>query len=198
MCYCVITSTYSYVKTMHVSRVVVVLTLTRPYNAVRGQRTDSTLLVDSMGYCIKQAHARPSEKHTLATTELFRGFGTLIPPRPDPSRGLEPSKLNLDTSVGHSFLRQGLMNGYDAFKPINSVMARGARFLLGFRLYPFLRKAGPGIPFFGISVLLVDRVFARKTLRSFLLVRTFCTRVWFGAAVSCACTSCTSKYIFIF
>ena len=164
---------------MHVSRVVVVLTLTRPYNAVRGQRTDSTLLVDSMGYCIKQAHARPSEKHTLATTELFRGFGTLIPPRPDPSRGLEPSKLNLDTSVGHSFLRQGLMNGYDAFKPINSVMARGARFLLGFRLYPFLRKTGPGDLFLVIALVFLSEVRTYTICFSycvyhFLFLRSIC------------------------
>ena len=32
---------------------------------------------------------------------------------------------------------------------INGVMARGVRFLLGFRLYPFLRKTGPGVPVFG-------------------------------------------------
>jgi len=28
-------------------------------------------------------------------------------------------------------------------------MARGVRFLLGFRQYPFLKKTGPGIPVFG-------------------------------------------------
>ena len=28
-------------------------------------------------------------------------------------------------------------------------MARGVRFLLGFRQYPFLKKNGPGIPVFG-------------------------------------------------
>ena len=28
-------------------------------------------------------------------------------------------------------------------------MARGVRFLLGFRPYPFLKKNGPGIPVFG-------------------------------------------------
>ena len=28
-------------------------------------------------------------------------------------------------------------------------MARGVRFLLGFRQYPFFKKNGPGIPVFG-------------------------------------------------
>ena len=28
-------------------------------------------------------------------------------------------------------------------------MARGVRFLLGFRVYPFWRKTGPGVPVFG-------------------------------------------------
>ena len=33
-------------------------------------------------------------------------------------------------------------------------MARGVRFLLGFKAYPFLRKTGPGIPVFGYCSLL--------------------------------------------
>ena len=32
-------------------------------------------------------------------------------------------------------------------------MARGVRFLLGFREYPFLRKTGPGTPIFGYIAL---------------------------------------------
>ena len=40
-----------------------------------------------------------------------------------------------------------------AFDQSKSVMARGVargvRFLLGFRVYPFLRKTGPSIPVFG-------------------------------------------------
>ena len=34
-------------------------------------------------------------------------------------------------------------------------MARGVRFLLGFRQYPFLKKTGPGIPVFGYCPLLI-------------------------------------------
>ena len=33
-------------------------------------------------------------------------------------------------------------------------MARGVRFLLGFRQYPFLKKTGPGIPVFGYCPIL--------------------------------------------
>ena len=45
---------------------------------------------------------------------------------------------------------KGLINGHNMLlTTINSVMARGVRFLLGFRVYPFLRKTGPGIPVFG-------------------------------------------------
>ena len=66
---------------------------------------------------------RPSKNHTLVTTELFRGFGTLIPPTDLIPAGLEPSKLNLDTSkylisrrqVYLLSLRKGLINGYDMF-----------------------------------------------------------------------------------
>ena len=36
---------------------------------------------------------------------------------------------------------------------INSVMARGVRFLLGFGVHLFLRKTGPGLPFLVIAVL---------------------------------------------
>ena len=34
-------------------------------------------------------------------------------------------------------------------KSIDSVMARGVRFLLGCRVYPFLGKTGPGVLVFG-------------------------------------------------
>ena len=74
--------------------------------------------------------------------------------------GLEPSKLNLDTSKYIISRRQVYLwaivhqkrantTGTIYFWPINSVMARGVDFFLGFRVYLFLRKTGPGVPVFG-------------------------------------------------
>ena len=51
---------------------------------------------------------------------------------------------------GSLSLRKGLVNGYNMLlNTINSVMARGVRFLLGFTVHQLMRKTGPGIPVFG-------------------------------------------------
>ena len=55
-------------------------------------------LINTTSTKVQDAHPlRPSKKHVPATTELFRGFGILIPLTPYPAR-TRGVQLNLDTS----------------------------------------------------------------------------------------------------
>ena len=59
-------------------------------------------------------------------------------------------------------------------------MARGVRFLLGFRQYPFLKKTGPGIPVFGYCPFPFVTATQGASTRRFVRV-SVCARVVVGS-----------------